>query len=226
MKTRFSLLALPALLITLPLAACAAEQEDSATKSKSVNTEESKTTPDAKPSGKTGVATFAGGCFWCTEGVFERIPGVTDVLSGYAGGTDPNPTYEKVCSTTMKGSPENHTEAIQISYDPGIVSYKKLLEWFWKAHDPTTLNRQGNDAGTQYRSAIFFHNDEQKNTALASKKFVDDSGAFDNPIVTQIVEVGKFHPAEGYHQDYFANNPGDGYCNFILVPKLQKLFKD
>jgi peptide-methionine (S)-S-oxide reductase len=222
MKTPLAILALPLLLISLPVSACAAEQDEKSANSKPVNTEESKTTP----SGKTETATFAGGCFWCTEGVFERIPGVSDVVSGYTGGTDLFPTYEKVCSSAMKSSPENHTEAIQITYDPAVVSYEKLLQWFWKAHDPTTLNRQGNDAGTQYRSAIFYHNAEQKKIADDSKKFVDDSGAFDAPIVTQIVEAKKFHLAEVYHQDYFAKNPTDGYCNYVLVPKLHKLFKD
>jgi peptide-methionine (S)-S-oxide reductase len=222
MKTSAHLLALPALLLALPLAACAAENEEKPAPSKTVTTEKSNPTP----SGKTEIATFAGGCFWCTEGVFERIPGVSEVVSGYTGGTDPNPSYEKVCSYTMKSSPDNHAEAIQITYDPAVVAYDKLLQWFWKAHDPTTLNRQGNDAGTQYRSAIFYHNDEQKQAALASKKLVEDARAFKDPIVTQIVEAGKFHRAEESHQDYFAKNPTDGYCNYVLVPKLHKLFKE
>ncbi|MEM7147715.1 MAG: peptide-methionine (S)-S-oxide reductase MsrA [Verrucomicrobiota bacterium] len=218
----FPRLAIPALLAFFPLAACAAESDKPSKTSPTVNTE--KTTPP--PSGKTETATFAGGCFWCTEGVFERVPGVTDVVSGYTGGTDPNPTYEKVCSPAMKVSDENHAEAIQVTYDPGVITYEKLLEWFWKAHDPTTLNRQGNDVGTQYRSAIFYHDDKQKELAEASMKLVDESGAFKNPVVTQIVPAGKFHVAEGYHQDYFANNPNDRYCNFVLAPKLRKLFNE
>ncbi|MEM8954207.1 MAG: peptide-methionine (S)-S-oxide reductase MsrA [Verrucomicrobiota bacterium] len=219
MKT-FPRLAIYALCLFFPLAAYAAGAEQTSNTASKVNAESSSPSSTMK----TETATFAGGCFWCTEGVFERIPGVKNVISGYTGGADPNPTYQKVCSPAMKVSDENHAEAIQITYDPAVISYDKLLEWFWKAHDPTTLNRQGNDVGTQYRSAIFYHDDNQKELAEASMKLVDDSGAFKDPVVTQIVPAGKFHVAEAYHQDYFANNPNDRYCNFVLAPKLRKLF--
>jgi peptide-methionine (S)-S-oxide reductase len=163
-------------------------------------------------------ATFGGGCFWCTEAVYEHLDGVTSVVAGYAGGTVPNPTYEAV-STGRTG----HAEVIQITYDPARVSYEHLLELFWQAHDPTTLNRQGADAGTQYRSIILYHNEEQRRIAERSKAAAQKN--FDSPIVTEIVPLKTFYKAEDYHQDYFAKNPNAPYCIFVIKPKLDKLQK-
>jgi len=165
-------------------------------------------------------ATFGSGCFWCTEAIFENLNGVTSVVSGYAGGTVENPTYEAVCSGTT-----GHAEVTQITYDPSIISYDELLEVFWKTHDPTTLNRQGNDVGTQYRSVIFYHNEKQKELAEKYKEELDKSGAWDNPIVTEISPLTKFYSAEGYHQDYYKNNPNQGYCAFVIAPKVEKFEK-
>jgi peptide-methionine (S)-S-oxide reductase len=169
-------------------------------------------------------ATFGSGCFWCTEAIFERVNGVKDVISGYAGGDKENPTYEQVCTGKT-----GHAEVTQIIYDPAVVSYDELLHIFWKTHDPTTLNKQGNDVGTQYRSAIFYSDDEQKNKAEQYKKELDKSGAWKSPIVTEIVPLTKFYKAEDYHQDYFEKNPTQGYCSFVIGPKVEKfekVFKD
>ncbi len=165
-------------------------------------------------------ATFAGGCFWCTEAVFQRLKGVHDVVSGYSGGETENPTYEQV-STGLTG----HAEAIQIAYDPKVITYDELLEVFWKTHDPTTLNQQGPDFGTQYRSAIFYHTDEQKELALHYKKELDAEHAFRKPIVTEITRFTAFYPAEEYHQDYYDGHKGDGYCRAIISPKINKVNK-
>ncbi len=169
-------------------------------------------------------ATFGSGCFWCSEAVFERVKGVTDVVSGYAGGDADNPTYDEVCSGST-----GHAEVIQITYDPNVISYDELLKIFWETHDPTTLNRQGNDVGTQYRSIILYHNEEQKQLAEKYKEELDKSGAWDNPIVTEIKPLDKFYPAEDYHQDYYEKNPTQGYCAYVIAPKLEKfekVFKD
>jgi len=181
---------------------------------------------EAKPtaSGPTDTATFGAGCFWCVEAVFQNLKGVQSVVSGYAGGTVRNPTYEDVCSGQT-----GHAEACQIAYDPAVISYPELLEAFWKSHDPTTLNRQGNDVGTQYRSAIFYHNEEQKKLAEHYKKQLDSSGAFDAPIVTQIVPFTNFYKAEDYHQNYFNEHGSQPYCVFVIRPKVEKFkkaFKD
>ena len=165
-------------------------------------------------------ATFGGGCFWCVEAIFENLNGVQAVESGYAGGSMANPTYEDVCSGET-----GHAEVVQITYDPAIVSYEKLLEVFFKTHDPTSLNRQGADHGTQYRSVIFFHDDPQRQTAERIKKALDESGAYSKPIVTQIVAASDFYPAEDHHQDYFRKNPNAGYCQFAIRPKLDKFKK-
>lgn len=167
---------------------------------------------------KTQVATLGGGCFWCTEALFETFEGVKSVTSGYAGGTAANPTYKQVCSG-MTG----HAEVIQIEYDPTTISYERLLEIFWQAHDPTTLNRQGADAGTQYRSIILYHDETQKQAAEKSK--ATTAAHFQEPIVTEIVPLTKFYPAEDYHQDYFRKNPKAPYCMVVISPKLQKLQK-
>jgi peptide-methionine (S)-S-oxide reductase len=173
---------------------------------------------------KLAKATLAGGCFWCTEAVYERIDGVTSVVSGYLGGEVPNPTYKDVC-TGLTG----HAEAVEIEYDPAVVPFEKLLEIFFATHDPTTRNRQGVDVGTQYRSGIFYHDDEQKRIAEEVIKRLDASRAFPGKIVTEVTKATTFYPAEDYHQDYFANNPGQGYCQAVVVPKVikvQKIFKD
>ncbi len=169
-------------------------------------------------------ATFGAGCFWCVEAVFQNAKGVESIVSGYAGGNVANPSYRQVCEGTT-----GHAEACQIAYDPKQISYAELLEIFWKTHDPTTLNRQGNDAGTQYRSVIFYHDDEQKNLAEHYKKELDSSGVFDAPIVTEIVPYTNFYKAEEYHQNYYNDNSLQPYCMFIIRPKVEKfkkVFKD
>jgi peptide-methionine (S)-S-oxide reductase len=165
--------------------------------------------------------TLAGGCFWCTEAIFKRLKGVTAVTPGYAASKVPNPSYEAVC-TGKTGA----AEAVQISYDPTVISLDTLLEIFWHLHDPTTLNRQGNDVGTQYRSAIFYQNEEQKQIALASKTALEKAGTYKNPIVTEITPFTNFYPAEDYHKDYFDRNPSQPYCAYIINPKVQKLLKE
>jgi peptide-methionine (S)-S-oxide reductase len=173
----------------------------------------------------TDTATFANGCFWCTEAIFEQLEGVVSATSGYTGGTIANPTYKEVC-TGQTG----HAECLQIVYDPKKISFDELLEVFWETHDPTTLNRQGNDAGTQYRSGIFYHSEEQKQKAEKYKAELDKSGAFDNPIVTEIIPFTKFYRAEDYHQQYFDNNENvNPYCRIVIRPKVdkfRKVFKD
>jgi len=160
------------------------------------------------------VATLGGGCFWCLEAVFEETRGVIDVVNGYAGGDKENPTYEQVCSGTT-----HHAEVVQITFDPKIISYEALLKIFWLIHDPTTLNRQGNDVGTQYRSVIFYHNPRQKEQAETSIK--EFSTKFTQPIVTEIKPLEQFYKAEAYHQDYFKHNPNQGYCVFVVSPKVE-----
>ena len=163
-------------------------------------------------------ATFGGGCFWCLEAVFERLPGVKSVVSGYAGGHVPNPTYQMVC-TGLTG----HAEVIQIEYDPQALSFEKLLDLFWSAHDPTTLNRQDDDYGPQYRSIILYHSEKQKEAAQKSFRDLTSRRVFRSPIVTELVPFTEFYPAEPYHQDYFRNNPYADYSQFYIVPKLKKL---
>jgi peptide-methionine (S)-S-oxide reductase len=163
-------------------------------------------------------ATVAGGCFWCVEAVFQPLKGVEKVVSGYIGGRRPNPTYEQVCSGVS-----GHAEAIEITFDPAIISYRDLLELFFAFHDPTTLNRQGPDQGTQYRSAIFVHSPEQRKTAEALIAQLDAEKAFHAPIVTEVTEATEFYPAEEYHQNYYRNNPSKGYCQAMISPKMAKL---
>jgi peptide-methionine (S)-S-oxide reductase len=165
---------------------------------------------------KTENATLGGGCFWCMEAVYERLPGVISVTSGYAGGHPANPTYEQVCTGTT-----GHAEVTQIRFDPAKISFARLLEVFWQAHDPTTLNRQGNDEGTQYRSVVFYHDEQQKLVAEKSKLAAQND--FGSPIVTEIVPLTKFYPAEDYHQGYYGDNPNAGYCRVVITPKLEKL---
>lgn len=159
---------------------------------------------------------LGGGCFWCIEALYERLGGVRSVESGYAGGTAPNPTYEEVCSGRT-----GHAEVVRITYDPETVSLGELLDFFWQAHDPTTLNRQGADVGTQYRSIILYSSEEQEAAARASMEKAEEN--FRDPIVTEIEPLGTFHPAESYHQDYFEKNPNAPYCQYVIVPKLKKL---
>jgi peptide-methionine (S)-S-oxide reductase len=173
---------------------------------------------------RLNLATFGSGCFWCSEAIFERVKGVSKVVSGYTGGNIPNPTYEAVCSGKT-----GHAEVIQITYDHKIVSYDELLEIFWKTHDPTTLNRQGADVGTQYRSVIFYNDEDQKKKVENYKAELNKAGIWKDPIVTEISSLKKFYPAEKYHQDYYEQNPNQGYCSFVITPKIEKfekIFKD
>jgi peptide-methionine (S)-S-oxide reductase len=187
---------------------------------KSVNHKREKINMDAVNNENHEIATFGSGCFWCTEAIYERVKGVHSVVSGYAGGTVESPTYKEVCTGTT-----GHAEVVQLTYDPAVVTYDELLEIFFRTHDPTTLNRQGNDVGTQYRSVIFYHNDEQKDKAEYYKSELDKSGAWDSPIVTEISPYTNFFIAEDYHQDYFENNPTQGYCAFVIAPKVEKFEK-
>ena len=166
-------------------------------------------------------ATLGGGCFWCLEAVYQRVKGVEKVVNGYAGGHVKNPTYEQVCSDTT-----GHAEVVQITFDPQIISYEDILNIFWQIHDPTQLNRQGNDIGTQYRSVIFYHSEEQKQKAQFSKQNLEDEGIFSKTIVTEIVPLTNFYPAEQYHQNYFNNNPSQAYCQLVIAPKVKKFKKN
>lgn len=180
-------------------------------------------TPSSKettmnPTNRTELATFGGGCFWCLEAVFEKLPGVKSVVSGYAGGQKENPTYKEVCH-----SDTGHAEVIQIEFDPSIISYEKLLDVFWIAHDPTTRNRQGADVGTQYRSIILYHSLEQLALAERSRSIANAPGYYEGRIVTELAQLKTFYPAEDYHQDYFRKNPSQPYCQAVIEPKLRKL---
>jgi peptide-methionine (S)-S-oxide reductase len=202
------------------LISCAQPQKkDRMTTPLPVSTHES-TTP-----GTTDTATFANGCFWCTEAIFEQLNGVISATSGYTDGQVKNPTYKEVCTGET-----GHAECLQIVYDPSKISFDELLEVFWETHDPTTLNRQGNDVGTQYRSGIYYHNEGQKQKAEKYKAELDKSGAFNKPIVTEVKPFSVFYPAENYHQEYFENNEGSNpYCTIVIRPKVdkfRKVFKD
>ncbi len=168
----------------------------------------------------TEVATLAGGCFWCLEAVYDQLKGVISVESGYAGGKVANPSYQLVCTGTT-----GHAEVVQITYDPAVVSFKDLLDVFFTVHDPTTLNRQGNDVGTQYRSAIYYHTPEQKAIAEAKIAEVNQSGLWNKPVVTEVTPIDKFYVAEDYHQEYFANNAYQPYCQVVVAPKVAKFRK-
>lgn len=170
--------------------------------------------------GTAQTATFGNGCFWCTEAIFQQLEGVVKVTSGYSGGKVDNPTYKQVSNGNT-----GHAECLNIVFDPAKISYDELLEVFWQTHDPTTLNRQGNDIGTQYRSVIFYNNEEQKAKAEKYKAELNKSGAWDNPVVTTIEPPAKFYPAEDYHQNYYNENTGEGYCQFVIRPKLEKFQK-
>jgi peptide-methionine (S)-S-oxide reductase len=205
MKTLLSLLAAPLLLVAL--AGCSPMN---------ATPKSSSSSSSLAWSGQTEIAILGSGCFWCTEAVYEHVPGVKRVVSGYTGGHVKNPTYQAVCEGTT-----GHAECTRIEFDPAVVSYAQLLELFFESHDPTTLNRQGADEGTQYRSAIFYVNEAQKAAAEAAKLAAQKN--FDDPIVTEITALGVFYEAEDYHQDYFKNNPNAGYCSFVIKPKMKKL---
>ncbi len=198
---------------------CAQPNQEKSKESKKMNT-----TQDPKNSEKLETATFGAGCFWCVEAAFQTLEGVESTISGYSGGHVKNPAYREVCNGTT-----GHAEVIQIKYDPAKISFETLLEAFWGSHDPTTLNQQGNDIGTQYRSVIFYHNDKQKELAEGYKKKLNESGAFAKPIVTEISPYTNFYKAEDYHQNYFNANGDQPYCSFVIQPKLEKfkkVFKD
>jgi peptide-methionine (S)-S-oxide reductase len=169
-------------------------------------------------------ATFGAGCFWCVEAIFQRLDGVLKVESGYSGGSVKNPSYKEVCNGTT-----GHAEVIRLTYDRSKVSYDELLEVFWKTHDPTTPNRQGNDVGTQYRSVVFYHNEEQRRTAEEYKKKINDEKAYPKPVITEISPLINYYPAENYHQNYYNQNGSQGYCQYVIQPKIEKfekIFKD
>jgi len=193
----------------ISLASCAGHT------TQTTNMSEEKTTSQT-----TDTASFGTGCFWCTEAIFQRLNGVVKVISGYSGGSVPNPTYEEVSTGTT-----GHAECCEVIYDPSLISYDELLEVFWKTHDPTTLNRQGNDVGTQYRSVIFYHSPEQKEKAEHYKAALNDSNAFNKPVVTAIEPFTNFYSAEAYHQKYFDYNPGQMYCRLVILPKVEKFEK-
>ncbi|MDX1938549.1 MAG: peptide-methionine (S)-S-oxide reductase MsrA [Flavihumibacter sp.] len=210
------------ILTTLAVMAGCANNENP---KKSMSTKTNIITEPALPSGlATDTATFGTGCFWCTEAVFQQLEGVLKVSSGYSGGHVENPTYEQVCSKTT-----GHAEVVQIVYDPAKISFDELLEVFWQTHDPTTLNRQGNDVGPQYRSVIFYHSQEQQQKSQHYKEALDKSGAWANPIVTAVEPYKNFYVAENYHQNYYNNNGSQPYCYYVIRPKVekfQKVFKD
>jgi peptide-methionine (S)-S-oxide reductase len=168
----------------------------------------------------TEVATLAGGCLWCLEAIFKEVDGVEDVTSGYTGGTVINPTYQEVCTSTT-----GHAEAVQLAFNPGKISYREILQIFFSAHDPTTLNRQGEDVGTQYRSAIFYHNDRQRAIAEALVRELNEAHLWKKPIVTRVVALDRFYPAEDYHREYFSRHPEQSYCQVVISPKVNKLRK-
>ena len=198
------------LLVLLTIVSCASETKYRTMSASLINTTD-----------KTDTATFGTGCFWCTEAIFEQLNGVLNVTSGYAGGTVANPSYEQVCTGNT-----GHAECVQVVYEPSKISYDELLQVFFQVHDPTSLNRQGADVGTQYRSAIFYHNNEQKQKAEYYKEELNKSGAFNKPIVTEVTAFSKFYPAEDYHQEYYQNNSNKNpYCAVVIRPKLEKFEK-
>lgn len=210
-KTGTMRMVMSLLVLACSLVSCA---QQPATKSKKMNTK----TDYAGI--QTDTATFGEGCFWCTEAFFQRLDGVLEVINGYGGGFIENPTYEQVCDKNT-----GHVELARVVFDPKKISYDELLEVFWKTHDPTTPNQQGNDIGPQYRSVIYYHNDVQKEKAEKYKTLLDKSGAWNAPIVTTVEPFKNFYPAENYHQNYYNDNPNQGYCRFVIRPKLEKFEK-
>lgn len=206
--------------------AAACSQNNNNTSDSAMKETSTPSTPPAisEDTTKIQTATFGAGCFWCVEAVFQNLEGVIKVESGYSGGTLKNPTYKEVCSGLT-----GHAEVIRITYDPKKVSYDELLEVFWKTHDPTTLNRQGNDAGTQYRSVVYYHNEAQKQKAEYYRKKLNDEKVYPDPVVTEINPATEFYKAEDYHQNYYNQNEGEPYCRYVIQPKLEKfkkVFKD
>lgn len=223
MKT---LLSKTSILFGLLLSSCGFAADSGATKGLDAKpaADDKQTTMTNDENKTSDTATFGAGCFWCVEAVFQQMKGVTSVTSGYSGGTTKNPTYHEVCTGET-----GHAEVAQIVFDPRVVTFDELLEVFWQVHDPTTLNRQGADAGTQYRSVIFYHSAFQKERAEFYKKKLDESGAWANPIVTEISPAGPFYKAEDYHQNYFKENGDQPYCQYVIQPKVdkfKKVFKD
>jgi peptide-methionine (S)-S-oxide reductase len=206
--------------IVFVLASLSCAQRENPNKVMSTTSSVSAAAGQASTNYNTDTATLANGCFWCTEAIFQQLKGVLKVTSGYSGGHVVNPTYKEVTTGTT-----GHAECIQIVYDPTLISFDELLEVFWQTHDPTTLNRQGNDVGPQYRSAVFYHNKEQKEKAEKYKEELNKSGAFDKPIVTEIAPFTSFYTAENYHQDYYNNNGSQPYCYYVIKPKLEKFQK-
>lgn len=199
-------------------------QNKSSANDMKTETTSSNTSVPANDTSSIGVATFGAGCFWCVEAVFQRLNGVLSVKNGYSGGFVKNPSYKEVCSGST-----GHAEVAQITYDKSKITFDELLEVFWKTHDPTTLNSQGNDFGTQYRSAVFYHTEEQREKAEAYKKELNDAKVYPEPIVTEIKPFTEFYPAEDYHQNYYNQNSGESYCRYVIQPKLdkfEKVFKD
>ena len=182
--------------------------------------ENKKFTQNIKSMNQFELATFGNGCFWCTEAIFEQLEGVKKVESGYAGGQIKNPSYKEVCSGTT-----GHAEVIRLTYDPKVISYRELLDVFFNTHDPTTLNRQGADVGTQYRSVIFYHNEDQKTVANEMINDLENENVFEDKIVTEVTPINNYYVAENYHQDYYNNNKNQGYCRAVINPKLEKFIK-
>ena len=215
----------PAATVTVPPMQSSGSSQDGSTQKAEPATNDGSTakSPEEmsdKKMGKMETATFGAGCFWCVEAVFQKLKGVQAVRSGYMGGRTLNPTYEDICSGLT-----GHAEVIQVDFDPSVIAFSELLEVFWSTHDPTTLNRQGYDVGSQYRSAVFFHNEAQQTAAEQYKKELNEAKAFPDPIVTEIVEAKKMYVAEDYHQNYYNKNPNQGYCRAIIPAKLAKLKK-
>lgn len=206
-------------IITLGLAPLSCTQDSVQTLPSPKTTEAMNTDPAPDTAPQT--ATFGAGCFWCVEAVLEQVDGVLDVESGYMGGSIANPTYEQVCSGTT-----GHAEVVQVKFDPATISYRELLVWFFKLHDPTTLNRQGADRGTQYRSAIFYHSQEQKLSAEGALDTLEEAKAYATPVVTEVTAAGPYYVAETYHQDYYRLNKQADYCQVVIAPKLEKLLLD
>jgi peptide-methionine (S)-S-oxide reductase len=205
---------------TLALLLCSLAMLACGGKSDKINSKIMTTENETQGKQNIDTATFGAGCFWCVEAVFQRLEGVLSVKSGYSGGAVKNPSYKEVCQGTT-----GHAEVCQITYDKSKISFDELLEVFWKTHDPTTLNRQGNDFGTQYRSAVFYHNGEQKQLAEKYKDEINKSGAYPGPVVTEITAFANFYPAEDYHQNYFNENGGEPYCRYVIQPKVEKFEK-
>jgi peptide-methionine (S)-S-oxide reductase len=220
--TRPSLYATVVCLTLAPLAACTPDSNSPRTENQPVNEAERELAAAPQPTNGDDLetVTFGAGCYWCVEAVFQQLEGVESVVSGFSGGATENPTYEEVCSGTT-----GHAEVCQIRFLPDVISFEQLLEVFWKTHDPTTLNRQGADVGTQYRSVVFYHNEEQKALAEEYKKKLDESGAFANPIVTEITPYTSFFKAKDDHQNYFRENPTQRYCQLVIAPKVEKFEK-